>query len=64
MTPGEIRNRLEKAIAEVSQLEQDVVDWSKQGAILAHPVRFEVTEAAESLERAIEVLDNGYDKAC
>jgi len=63
MSPSEIRGRLEKANAEIRLLEQDLVEWGRQGATLASPVRFEVTEASEALERAVEVLDQSYKSA-
>lgn len=60
MSPSTLRSRLESINLEINSLEEELTKQESQGVIASHEIRFEVTEASESLERAIERLDQNY----
>lgn len=63
VSPGNVRSRIEKIVADVAELESDLAGPISKGAVGYIEARHEVVEASDALTRAIEVLDENYSRA-
>lgn len=60
VNPGTIRSRLEMIKAEMASLEADLQGPISKGVEKLREVSFEIAEASDDLDRAIEILDENY----
>lgn len=60
VSPGAIRYRLEKIKAAMSSLEADLQGPINKGVEKLREVSFEIAEACDDINRAVELLDKNY----
>lgn len=60
INPGTIRSRLEMIKAEMASLEADLRGPISKGVSGLREISFEIAEASDDVERAMEILDENY----
>ena len=60
VNPGTIRSRLEIIKADMASLEADLQGPINKGVVRLREVSFEIAEASDDLDRAIDILDKNY----